>query len=296
MDPGVVATTAASRPERKRSGSEAPLVNDIIEDHTFAKSMSHVKRYRKGRFLGQGGFAECHELISCDSARVYAAKIINKRTIQKHSVKANLLLNEIKIHRSLSHPNIVRFERFFEDHLNVYILLELCPQRTLLEMVHARKRLTEVEVQRFMWQLVNGVEYLHEQCVIHRDLKLGNMFLDDVSAAFALCLPTSLCSANTVASAHSICKLFQFGLHCLFAYCATLTRIQIAISQNLEIKIGDFGLATRLAHPDERKRTMCGTPNYMAPELVDGKNTSGHSYEVDVWSMGVIMYTLLFGK
>ena len=62
----------------------------------------------------------------------------------------------------------------------------------------------------------------------------------------------------------------------------------------MEIKLGDFGLATKLDFDGERKRTICGTPNYIAPEVLEGK--SGHSYEVDVWSLGVIIYTLIIGK
>ncbi len=62
----------------------------------------------------------------------------------------------------------------------------------------------------------------------------------------------------------------------------------------MEIKLGDFGLATKLEFDTEKKRTICGTPNYIAPEILDGK--TGHSYEVDVWSLGVIIYTLLIGK
>ena len=61
----------------------------------------------------------------------------------------------------------------------------------------------------------------------------------------------------------------------------------------MEIKLGDFGLATRLEYDGERKKTICGTPNYIAPEILEGK---GHSYEVDVWSVGVILYTQLIGK
>ena len=62
----------------------------------------------------------------------------------------------------------------------------------------------------------------------------------------------------------------------------------------MQIKVGDFGLATKLTHPEERKKTMCGTPNYIAPEILEGKD--GHSFEVDIWSTGVILYTLLVGK
>jgi len=58
------------------------------------------------------------------------------------------------------------------------------------------------------------------------------------------------------------------------------------LNDKMEIKIGDFGLATKLEFPGERKRTICGTPNYIAPEVLEGK---GHSYEVDIWSLGVIM-------
>jgi polo-like kinase 1 len=62
----------------------------------------------------------------------------------------------------------------------------------------------------------------------------------------------------------------------------------------MEVKIGDFGLATKVSYEGEKKKTICGTPNYIAPEILDGK--TGHSYEVDIWSLGVILYTLTIGK
>lgn len=128
-----------------------------------------------------------------------------------------------------------------------------------MELLKSRKRLTEAEVQYYMWHLLNTLVYLHNHDVIHRDLKLGNILLHD----------------------------------------------------GLQIKVGDFGLATRcfllllllffsisstfsyfpsrVTQKNERKRTICGTPNYIAPEILD-KNQGGHSFEVDIWSSGVIMY------
>jgi len=52
-------------------------------------------------------------------------------------------------------------------------------------------------------------------------------------------------------------------------------------------------LATTLDHESERKKTLCGTPNYIAPEMLDKK---GHGFEVDIWAIGCILYTLLVGK
>lgn len=151
-------------------------------------------------------------------------------------------MSEIKIHRSLHHNNIVGFEHFFEDAENVYILLELCQNQSLNELLRRRKRLHELEVMCYVNQICAAVKYLHCHRVIHRDLKLGNLFLND----------------------------------------------------KMEVKIGDFGLATKLEFDGERKRTICGTPNYIAPEVLEGKQ--GHSYEVDIWSIGVIIYTLIIGK
>jgi serine/threonine protein kinase len=92
-----------------------------------------------------------------------------------------------------------------------------------------------------MGQIVTTLKYLRSVRVIHRDIKLGNLFIAD----------------------------------------------------NMDIKLGDFGLATKLEHDSEKKKTICGTPNYIAPEILEGK---GHSYEVDIWSLGVIMFAGLFGK
>lgn len=200
-----------------------------------------VKRYQRGRFLGKGGFARCYEFQNLDTKKISAAKVIAKSSLTKSRAKQKLM-SEIKIHRSLHHNNIVGFEHFFEDNENVYITLELCSNQTLNELIRRRKRLHEIETKCYIVQIISALKYLHAHRIIHRDLKLGNLF----------------------------------------------------VSAKMELKIGDFGLATKLEFDGERKRTICGTPNYIAPEILEAKQ--GHSYEVDTWSLGVILYTMLIGK
>ena len=229
--------------EKDPTQKQEPDPGQAVVEEKIIKVTGDVqtRKYYKGRLLGKGGFAKCYEFTCSENKKIFAAKVVAKSGLVKSRAKQKLI-SEIKIHKSLHHPQIVAFEHYFEDTENVYILLEMCQNQTLNELLKRRKRLTEIEVQCYIVQLIKALKYLHSHRVIHRDLKLGNLFL----------------------------------------------------TEKMELKVGDFGLATKLDFEGERKRTVCGTPNYIAPEILDGK--TGHSYEVDIWSLGVIIYTLIIGK
>ena len=229
-------THLISKPS-KPTNSDPTTIEETI---TISKEKNKVRKYKVGRFLGKGGFAKCYELICQDNNKIFAAKMIAKNSLKTDRQKQKLV-TEIKIHKSCHYPNIVAFEHNFEDTDNVYILLELCQNQTLNEIHIRRKTLTELEVQCYVIQLIKALQYLHSHRIIHRDLKLGNLFLND----------------------------------------------------KMELKVGDFGLATKLDYDGERKKTVCGTPNYIAPEVI---SRTGHSYAVDIWAVGIIIFTLLVGK
>lgn len=67
----------------------------------------------------------------------------------------------------------------------------------------------------------------------------------------------------------------------------------LLLTNDLKVKIADFGLATQLTRPDEKHNTLCGTPNYISPEVA---SRATHGLPVDVWGVGCMMYTLLVGK
>ncbi|KAF7485369.1 hypothetical protein GHT09_003078 [Marmota monax] len=72
-----------------------------------------------------------------------------------------------------------------------------------------------------------------------------------------------------------------------------LTLSNLLLTRNMNIKIADFGLATQLTMPHEKHYTLCGTPNYISPEIA---TRSAHGLESDVWSLGCLFYTLLIGR
>ncbi|XP_061550278.1 serine/threonine-protein kinase PLK3 [Phycodurus eques] len=198
------------------------------------------RSYSKGKLLGKGGFARCYEMTDLSSNKMYAVKVIPQSRVSKPHQREKIT-NEIELHKTLSHKHVVKFSHHFEDHDNIYIFLELCSRKSLAHIWKARHTLTEPEVRYYLRQIISGLKYLHSRGILHRDLKLGNFF----------------------------------------------------VNENMELRLGDFGLAAKLETVEQRKKTICGTPNYLAPEVL---NRQGHGTESDVWSFGCVMYTLMCGN
>ncbi|RHZ89051.1 hypothetical protein Glove_19g94 [Diversispora epigaea] len=196
------------------------------------------EEYKILKFLGEGGFGICVK-VEDQAGQVFAVKAIKKDALGQNF---DDVLNEINIQRQLNHQNIVTLYDVFDDNDFVYIKMELCSNQSLFEMVINRGELTEPEVRFYMLQLLDAVEYMHDRNILHRDLKLENIF----------------------------------------------------ISEDMDLKVGDFGLSVELESTDQRFNYSCGTVNYMAPEVLNTK--IGHSFEADIWSLGVIMFMMIFGE
>ncbi|CAL1614778.1 unnamed protein product [Knipowitschia caucasica] len=229
-----------------RAGGEAPR-RQRPEDRGAPGDMARIitdsaagKCYCRGKVLGKGGFAKCYELTDLSTSKVYAAKIIPHSRVSKPHQREKID-REIELHKALNHRHIVHFYHHFEDKEHIYILLEYCSRKSLAHILKARKVLTEPEVRYYLRQIVSGLRYLHEQEILHRDLKLGNFF----------------------------------------------------VSESMELKVGDFGLAAKLEPEGNRRKTICGTPNYLSPEVL---NKQGHGCASDIWALGCVMYTMLLGR
>ena len=215
-------------------------IEQTIEQRVTINRTERVIKYVKSRLIGKGGFAKVYEFFCLENGKTYAGKVIQRSDIVKPRHKRKLI-TEIQVHRSLNHRNIVKFEQSFSDEDNYYIVEELCQHKTLADMIRHRNRISENEARYWLSQLLRAMFYMQESLVLHRDLKLANLFIAD----------------------------------------------------GMILKVGDFGLSAKLISPTDRKKSVCGTPNYIAPEILESH--AGHGFEADVWSFGVILYTLLIG-
>lgn len=169
----------------------------------------------------------------------FACKILSVAMLQDSNYK-RLVHNEISIHRKLKHNHVVKFIESFEDEKHIYMIQALCTNNSLREFQKYRGVVVVDECRYFVSQILQGVQYIHENNIIHRDLKLSNILIDD----------------------------------------------------QMQMKIGDFGLAIQANDPRLLSRTLCGTTHYLAPEILSRK---GFECRSDIWAVGVIAFVLLYG-
>ena len=160
---------------------------EIVRDSPKNKSRVTVEYEfnAESDLLGSGGYGEVYKVKKKRGTKVqkdpyYALKIFNKINLYKENDKGSRILTEIKLHRSLVHEHICKYEHSFEDKRNVYILMEYCENGTLASYIKIRKYLEEYEIRYYMFQVLSVLKYLRREKIVHRDLTLGNIFLKDL--------------------------------------------------------------------------------------------------------------------
>jgi CRP-like cAMP-binding protein len=191
------------------------------------------------RTLGAGTFGRVKLVRHRPTNAAYALKVLQKAQIVAYGQQKNVM-NERNVMCMVNHPFVLKLCATFTDKDCLFMLLELVQGGELFSLLANQEAgyLPVDEARFYASCVISGLEALHAQDILYRDLKPENMLLD---------------------------------------------------AQGY-IKIVDMGFA-KVVH--DRTYTLCGTPEYLAPELVYGK---GHGKGVDYWAVGVLIYEMLCGS
>ncbi|KAJ2378761.1 serine/threonine protein kinase [Coemansia sp. RSA 2607] len=246
-----------------RDGDEIQLVRyqpskgmDYFSDRFFVFQNLAVHRRETCLFkqsylltdvLGKGAFAEVRVAINRVTGKRYAAKIIDRKRITQIEKRRKMDENfriETSILSRVRHDSIVQVHGVFQECDNLYLVLDLCNDGELFDEIVKREFLQENDARRVMLQLFLAIRHLNRLGIVHRDIKLENILLED--------------------------------------------------KNDLRIKLADFGLA-KIVGEQMFMKTVCGTPMYVAPEVLTVRQIGQYDNLVDMWSLGVVLYICLCG-
>jgi MAP/microtubule affinity-regulating kinase len=200
--------------------------------------------YKYGRLIGQGAFGKVNLGLNVLTGRVVAIKSFNKSNLNSNSENMKKIVYETNLMKKLNHPNITKILELFEEKEYILIIMEYINGGNLFSFLKKHRTVSEKTAKLLYKQIILGIKYMHEQNIVHRDIKLENILID----------------------------------------------------LNNNIKICDFGIGRVLSSPDQPLFDQCGTPMYIAPEILLCSKDKGYKgFPVDIWSSGIVLYILLSG-
>ncbi|ESZ95563.1 calcium/calmodulin-dependent protein kinase [Sclerotinia borealis F-4128] len=220
--------------------SQSPVSGMLNKLHGQPDSYDKKAKYKFGRTLGAGTYGIVREADG-PTGKV-AVKIILKKNVKGNE---QMVYDELQMLQRMKHKHIVKFVDWFESRDKYYIVTQLAIGGELFDRICEQGRFTEKDASQTIRQVLEAVDYLHDNNVVHRGRNLK---------------PENL--------------------------------LYLTQDPHSDLVLADFGIAKMLDSKDEVLTTMAGSFGYAAPEVMLKK---GHGKPVDMWSMGVITYTLLCG-
>ena len=219
------------------------------------------------KLMGEGQFGKVFKVISKLNNKVYAMKIINLSELESDGEDAlRLALNESKYLTLLSHPHIMKYYTNFKEENNLYLIIENAENGDLHDFIESHREtgihIPEDELWSIFLQCMQGLTYVHEMGVIHRDIKPGNILMDN----------------------NMTVKLGDFGT------CAVKKN-----NENTNEKITYLNASYKKLLNEEDMQchgTYISSEGYTAKEMMDEE--AEYDQKIDVYSMGVTFYVMCY--
>lgn len=235
--------------------------------------------------IGRGAFGEVYLSMDQNLDVLTAIKVINRKQLSQQ--QKNKILMQIELLSKLNHKNVTKIIDKQKTSNNFYIEMEYSNGPNLYEYIQRYKKkygkcLNEASVQKLVKQIASGLEYLHNNKIIHRDIKLENLIInfDDVS---------NKSKGLTEEDIYQKKKIYS-SIPSKFSEVGNLQ------NEKFTIKICDFGFS-REVDENSQASTILGTPITTAPDVLFLEKSQGHyGIEADMWSLGICIYELLIGN
>ncbi|XP_026576954.1 uncharacterized serine/threonine-protein kinase SgK494 [Pseudonaja textilis] len=190
-------------------------------------------------FLSKGAFGTVLKVLDSSQAKVFALKVVPKvEVLRRDSVRQ--CKEEVSIQRQVHHPFLHCLGESWQGKHHLFIMCSYCSSGDLFTLWKSSGPLAEGALRLFATELVLVLAYLHNQDIVHRDIKMENILLDEQG----------------------------------------------------HLKLADFGLSRHLPW-GRRAFTICGTLQYMAPEVLSG---GPYAHAADWWSLGVLLFAMATGQ
>ncbi|KAH0541639.1 hypothetical protein FGG08_003870 [Glutinoglossum americanum] len=239
--------------------------------------------------IGRGSFATVYKAVHTKNRSLVAVKSVHLQKLNK-KLKDNLY-SEIDILKGLHHPHIVALIDCQESSQHIHLVMEFCSLGDLSYFIKKRDKLVahpatadmikkypnpvggglnEVVVRHFLKQLASALEFLRARNFIHRDVKPQNLLLNP--------------SPQHLAKVQSELVPFAASENSLVPV--------VGVESLPMLKIADFGFARSLPSTSLAE-TLCGSPLYMAPEILRYEK---YDAKADLWSVGTVLYEMMVGR
>ena len=281
--------------ERRRKEREAERQNlgRVLEDSNEAdRALTYLSssatnvtiRWQQGQYVGGGTFGSVYACLNLDTGHLMAVKEIRLQDPQMIPTIVSQIRDEMSVLQVLDHPNIVSYHGIEPHRDKVYIFMEYCSGGSLAGLLEHGRIEDETVILVYALQMLEGLAYLHEAGVVHRDIKPESK-----------CTPLNIARLSKPANHQATRVLIFFSS-------------DILLDHNGVIKYVDFGAAKviarqgkTLAHGDgerggTRQKSMTGTPMYMSPEVIKGSTTTARHGAVDIWSLGCVILEMATGR
>ena len=237
------------------------------------KQINNLILYKE---IGKGAVGKVYLAKDKETNKVIAVKVIPQKNFKNEkSIKS--FQKTIKLIHKLNHKNLTKLVGFEKTKHNFYVALEYSNGLNLYDYLQNYMKqnnnnpLEESIVKKIIIQVAKGIKHLHNQNIIHRDIKLENILINYDDSEYEKKLE-NLTDLNEVSPL-----------------------ILSLDSNNFTIKIADFGFSREL-NENNVASTICGTPISMAPDIIQCDENHKYNNSVDFWSLGTVMYELLIGK